>query len=146
MPTARRKPSASRTSKTQAEARRHRAQVSAYIAARPAGARRPLRLLRDSIRAGAPGVTDSFGYGIPGFRLDGRVFLYYAAWKQHTSVYPLTSAMLRSHAAEIRGYETSKGTIRFPLDRPLPVAFVKRLARTRLAEMRATGRTSRKTS
>jgi uncharacterized protein YdhG (YjbR/CyaY superfamily) len=110
--------------------------VRAYIASRPPGARRYLEQIRAAILEAAPGAVEHFSYRIPGFRLDGKTLVWYAAFAHHCSLYPMTASIRRKHAAELSGYETSKGTIRFRLERPLSTALVKRLVKSRIAELR----------
>ena len=117
---------------------RHVEQVRAYLAALPPWARRRMQEMRKIIRAVAPDAEEHFSYRIPGFRLDGKVFVYYAAFKAHTSLYPMMAKIRKAHAAALKGYKMSTGTIQFPLDKPLPVALVRRLVKARAAEVRST--------
>ena len=123
------------------------AQVRRYMASQPAKQRAALRTVRAAIRATAPQAVEHFSYGIPGFRQDGRPLVWYAAFKQHVSLYPVTAAIRRPLADEMKGYETSTGTIRFPLDKPMPVALIKKIVRARAVDsVRAGAREAAKTA
>lgn len=112
-------------------------QIRAYLAAQPAKQRAALKAIRDAIREVVPDAVNSFSYRIPGVKLDGKALVWYAGFRNHTSLYPIGDAIRRRFAAELEGYETSRGTVRFPLDKPIAIELVKRLVKARIEEVRA---------
>jgi uncharacterized protein YdhG (YjbR/CyaY superfamily) len=116
--------------------------VAEYIAKAPPVARRALKQLRAAIKAAAPGITERISYRVPTFELDGRYLLYIAAFKEHVGVYPVTSGMLARYGKAIAPYRAGKGTLRFPLNAPVPTDLVAKLAKVRVRERRASARRS----
>ena len=113
-----------------------KAQLHGYFADMPFKTRKRLREMRALILAAVPGGVDGFSYRIPCVKVGGKILVWYAGFTSHTSLYPMTEKIRRAHAEALDGYETSKGTVRFPLDRKLPSMLVKQLVKARLAEMR----------
>jgi uncharacterized protein YdhG (YjbR/CyaY superfamily) len=116
--------------------RKDEALIRAYIAAQPPRTRVALRKMRETIHAAAPGAEDAFSYRIPAVKLDGKALVWYAGFARHTSLYPIRAAIRRKFVKELAGYGQSTGTVRFPLDKALPVNLVKRLVKARVQELR----------
>lgn len=116
------------------------ANVDAYLATLPADDRAALQKLRRAISAAAPRAEEGFSYGLPAFRLDGRPLVCYGAATTHCSFFPMSPEVLKGFAADLKRWETSKGTIRFAPDRPLPAALVRGIVRARIAELEGKGR------
>ena len=108
--------------------------VDEYLAGVPEPARGTLKHIRTVIRSVVPAeTTEMISYGIPMFKYNG-MLVGYAAFKNHCSLFPTGSGVLEQFERELAGYRTSKGTIQFPPDKPLPDALVKRIVRARVKE------------
>jgi uncharacterized protein YdhG (YjbR/CyaY superfamily) len=117
--------------------------VSEYIASVPPKARTSLRQIRAAIKKAAPGITERISYRIPTFDLDGRYLLYMAGFKDHVSIYPVTSAMVTKYREQLKPYRSGAGTLRFSHGDPLPLSLITRLARLRVQERRTAGPSGR---
>ena len=106
--------------------------VDEYITSYPKNIQKILLELRNAIHEAAPAANEAICYGIPTFKLNGNL-VHFGAYETHISFYP-TSSGVRAFAKELKPYDTSKGTIRFPLDKPLPLALVRRIVRFRVKE------------
>jgi uncharacterized protein YdhG (YjbR/CyaY superfamily) len=107
--------------------------VDDYLAGVPEPARSTLKQVRAAIRSAAPAeATEAISYGMPAFKHKGTL-VWFAAFSNHCSLFP-TASVIKAFKNELKGYETTKGTIHFPMDKPLPAALVKKMVKMRLAE------------
>ena len=111
--------------------------VDEYLAGVDADHRDALQKLRETIHTVAPTAEECISYGIPAFRLNGRSLVFFGAWANHCAFYPGSSNTLKKFRNELRNFQTSKGTLRFSPDKPMPVALVKKLLKARIAENNA---------
>jgi uncharacterized protein YdhG (YjbR/CyaY superfamily) len=120
--------------------------VDAYLADVPEPARTTLEKVRAIIRSVVPSeATEGLSYGMPAFRYKGPL-VGYAAFKEHCSFFPMQASLIDQMKGELKSYRTSKGTLQFPQDKPLPAALVKKMLRLRMAEneIRAASRTAKR--
>jgi len=107
--------------------------VDEYLAAVPEPSRSTLERVRAAIRSVVPPeATEAISYGIPAFQYDGPL-VWFAAFSDHCSFFP-TASVIEAFKNELKEYKTSKGTIHFPMDKPLPPALVKKMVKARLAD------------
>jgi len=109
--------------------------VGEYLALITPEKRAALEKLRAATRSAAPRAEECISYGIPAFRLDGKVLVYMGASARHCSLYP-GAHPIATHKTELKPYSTSKGTVRFPAEVPLPASLVRKLVRARIAELK----------
>jgi len=107
--------------------------VDEYLAGVPEPARSTLSKIRVAIRSAAPPeAAETISYGMPAFNYKG-VLVWYAAFSNHCSLFP-TASIVEAFKDELKGFSTSKGTIHFPTDEPLPTVLVKKLVKARVME------------
>jgi len=108
--------------------------VKEYIAAKPRDVQRVLLEVRDIIRKAIPRAEEGISYQIPAYRLDDRLFLFFAGWKNHYALYPVSARLVEAFKPELAAYKLSKGTVRFPYDKPMPRKLIERIARFKAKE------------
>ena len=108
--------------------------IDDYLAALSDDRRAALEKLRRIIKATAPKAQEYIGYGLAAFRLDGRPLVAFGATANHCALYLMSGSTVEAHKDLLRDYDTSKGTIRFQPENPLPTALVRKLVKARIAE------------
>jgi uncharacterized protein YdhG (YjbR/CyaY superfamily) len=110
--------------------------IDEYLATVSDDKRAALEKMRKSIRAAAPKAEECISYGIPAFRFDGKPIAGFGAAEKHCAFYPMSATTVAALQDELKKYDTSKGTIRFPAAKPLPATLVKKLVKARIEEIR----------
>src|SRR5580704_19708255 len=110
--------------------------IDHYLAGVSPDKRALLQKLRETIHTVAPNAEECINYGIPTFRLNKRSLVFFGAWANHCSFYPGSSTTLKKFRGDLKGFQITKGTIRFSSDNPLPTTLVKKLVKARIAENR----------
>ena len=107
--------------------------IDEYIATFPAEIQKTLEELRVTIKAAAPGVKEKISYQMPAFTLNGKGLVSFAGWKKHIAMYPGASA-IEAFQEELSKFVAGKGTLKFPLDKPLPLKLIGEIVKFRVAE------------
>jgi uncharacterized protein YdhG (YjbR/CyaY superfamily) len=111
--------------------------VDEYIAAQPEAVRPKLEQVRAVIRKAVPAALEGIGYGIPGYKLHGKPMLYFGGFKDHYSLFAASGTFFAALEDELRGYDLRKGTVHFPLTKPVPVKLISRIAKLRASGIAA---------
>lgn len=109
--------------------------IDAYLSNLPAAQRNALEKLRAAIRAAAPKAEEGFSYGLPAFKLNGKPLVGFGASAKHCAFYPMSGHTVAEFQNELSGFETSKGTVRFQPEKPIPVTLVRKMVKARIAEI-----------
>ncbi len=112
--------------------------VDAYIAAAPKEVQGKLKELRAVIRKTTPAAEERLSYGMPYYAYKGRL-AYFSVWKSHIGLY-VPTPVLEEHKSELGGYESTSATVRFPLDKKLPIALIRKLVKARVKKNLAKGK------
>ena len=108
--------------------------VDAYLADLPDDVRATLEKVGRAIEAAAPQAIETISYGMPAFAYAGRPLVYFAAFKKHCSFFPGSYAVMEQFSKDLERYDVEKGTIRFPIGKPLPATLVKKIVKARIRE------------
>src|SRR5262245_27699279 len=113
--------------------------IDEYFAPLSADQRAALQKLRKAVKAAAPNAEECINYGLAAFRLNGKSIAGLSASANHLSYYPMSGSITKTLAEDLEGYDTTKGAIRFPVNKPLPATLVRKLVKARLVEIVAKG-------
>jgi uncharacterized protein YdhG (YjbR/CyaY superfamily) len=108
--------------------------IDEYLSRLKPEQRAVLEQLRQTIHAAAPGAEEYIGYGLAGFKFNGRPLVYFGAWEKHCALYAASPRTQKQFQKELKGFDVSKGTIKFTPEKPLPMTLVKKLVKARVAE------------
>jgi len=111
--------------------------VDEYIATFPEDVQKALQEIRAVIRDVAPAAVETISYDMPTFNLNGNYLIYFAGWKKHIALYPVTEKIFQALATELSGYKGSKGSVHFPLGKPIPRELIRKITELRIAENQA---------
>src|SRR5579864_861408 len=103
--------------------------VDEYLAAQPAAVRTKLEQVRAAIQKAVPEAVEGIGYRMPGYKLHGKAMLYLAGFKEHYSLFAASGSFFAALKDDLKGYELGKGTVHFPLTKPVPVKLISRIAK-----------------
>lgn len=107
--------------------------LNEYLSTIPQEAKDAVSQIHAIIKNAAPDAEEGLSYGVGGFKINGKYFIYYAGYKKHTSIYPAPRTH-KDFKEELKNYKGGKGTVQFPLEKPLPADLIKRIAIFRLKE------------
>ena len=107
--------------------------IDEYIATFPKETQKILEEVRATMTAAAPGTREKISYQIAAFELNGKNLIHFAGWKTHIAMYPIPSGT-ETFNKEVAKYAAGKGTLKFPLDKPLPLKLVTKIVKLRVAE------------
>ena len=111
--------------------------IDEYIAKQDTSVQKALRTVRKVISKAIPAAEETISYGMPAYKLHGKVVVFFAGWKEHFALYPAGANLTPAFGAELARYEMSKGTIRFPLDEPVPEDLITRIVIYRAEQVAA---------
>jgi uncharacterized protein YdhG (YjbR/CyaY superfamily) len=109
--------------------------VDEYIASQPEPVQSVLERVRNTIRKAVPGAEEVISYKIPAYTLPSGPVIYFAGWKQHYSIYPVSEPLVAAFKDDLAPYKVSKGTIRFPLSEAVPLKLIEHIAKFRAKEV-----------
>ena len=117
--------------------------IDEYIASFPSDVQAILQKILQTIKKTAPGAEEAIRYGIPTFNLNGRYLIYFAAYKKHIGLYPVPTGGAEFNK-QISAYQTGKGTLQFPLEKPIPYSLIKQMVKFSIKENLARAEAKRK--